>query len=54
MDGFANDAAVEKVAELLRNPKETRDIVETNFELGKKYFSLEVLEEKINAVFNNF
>jgi glycosyltransferase involved in cell wall biosynthesis len=54
MDGYANDAAVQKVSELLGKPGEARDMVETNFELGKKYFSLEVLEEKLEEVINNF
>jgi glycosyltransferase involved in cell wall biosynthesis len=54
MDGFANDAAVDKVTELLRESEKARAMVETNFELGKKYFSLDVLEQKLDEVINNF
>jgi mannosylglucosylglycerate synthase len=54
LDGSVNQNAVDWVIQLLKNPDEVRDMVETNFQLGEKYFSLEVLEAKLREVINNF
>jgi glycosyltransferase involved in cell wall biosynthesis len=54
LDGFVDPGAVEQVKTLLKKPDEIRDMVETNFRLGDKYFSFAVLEEKLREVINNF
>ncbi len=46
------DAKVKKMAEIIYNPELAREIGEYNFELGKKYFSFEVLEEKLTELFS--
>jgi glycosyltransferase involved in cell wall biosynthesis len=54
LDGFVDPGAVEQVKALINKPDEVRDMVETNFQLGDKYFSFTVLEEKLREVINNF
>jgi glycosyltransferase involved in cell wall biosynthesis len=54
LDGFVDPGAVEQVKALINKPDEVRDMVETNFQLGDKYFSFIVLEEKLREVINNF
>ncbi len=44
------DEKVEQMREIIYNDKLNREIGEYNFELGKKYFSYEVLEEKLNQL----
>lgn len=45
------DEAVNEICEIISNDKLRKEIVEYNFELGKKYFSYEVLEEKLSELF---
>ena len=42
---------VEQMAEIIYDPKLCAEIGEFNFELGKKHFSYQVLEEKLNSLF---
>ena len=42
-----SDEAVQDVHDLLHSPREQRDWVEHNFELGRRHFSYQVLEEKL-------
>ena len=46
------DTKVKKMAEIIYNPDLAKEIGEYNFELGKKYFSYEVLEEKLTQLFS--
>ena len=46
------DEKVEQMREIIYNEKLNREIGEYNFELGKKHFSYEVLEEKLNQLIN--
>ncbi len=50
-DSILTDEKVRQMAEIIYNPQRCREIGEYNFELGKKYFSYEVLEEKLNTLF---
>ncbi|MGW8250395.1 MAG: glycosyltransferase [Anaerolineales bacterium] len=54
LDGFVNDAAVEKTRDLLADPAERERIVEKNYHLANEYFSLEVLEQKLQDILKNF
>ena len=45
------DEAVTEVDRIIHNPTLQAEIAEHNFELGRKYFSFEVLEQKLQAVF---
>ncbi|MFO8235138.1 MAG: glycosyltransferase family 4 protein [Bacteroidales bacterium] len=45
------DEKVNQMAEIIYNEKLNREIGEYNYHLGKKYFSYEVLEEKLQTLF---
>ncbi len=47
MEEFVSPSVVKKIAEVLRNEDRRREMVEKNYELAKKHFSYEVLEEKL-------
>ncbi len=50
-DGHLTNEKVQQMSDIIYDPKRCKEIGEFNFELGKKYFSYEVLEEKLNALF---
>lgn len=54
IDGFVDDQAVENARYLIKNPSECQKIAEKNYELAKKHFSFEVLENKLDLLFENF
>ena len=45
------DEAVTEIDRIIHNPTLQAEIAEHNFDLGRKHFSLEVLEQKLQAVF---
>ena len=47
IDGYVTEDAVEKTRALLEDEKLCREMVETNFFLGKKYYSYNVLNDKL-------
>lgn len=49
-DSIVNETALKEMYSILLDPILQRDIAEFNFELGKKYFSYEVLEEKLRIL----
>jgi len=51
IEGSVTDEAVEEVCHLLEDERERREITERNFQLGKRYYSLEVLEGKLRELF---
>jgi glycosyltransferase involved in cell wall biosynthesis len=50
-NNLTNDK-VKKMADIIYDPKRCREIGEFNYDLGKKYFSFDVLEEKLSGLFN--
>ncbi len=46
------DVMVKKMADILYDPARCKEIGEYNFNIGKKYFSYDVLEEKLTELFN--
>jgi hypothetical protein len=54
IDGYLSDAAVRQVEEVLRNPERRRQMVERNFELGRKYFSYSVLKRGLSTLLTSF
>ncbi len=52
-DNILTDEAVKKIDEIIHKPKLAREISEFNFELGKKYFSYNVLEQKLFYLFHH-
>ncbi len=51
-DNNLTDDAVEEAREILTKPDLQKEIAEYNFNLGKKHFSYEVLEEKLSELFD--
>lgn len=50
-DSQLTDDKVKQMAEVIYNPDLAKEIGEYNFELGKKHFSYDVLEEKLTELF---
>jgi len=50
-NNLTNDK-VKKMADIIYNPERCREIGEFNYDLGKKYFSFDVLEEKLSELFS--
>ena len=47
IDGYVTDTAVEKTRALIEDPRLREEMVENNYALGKKFYSYEVLHEKL-------
>lgn len=54
MDGYLKQNALKQVKEVLLNPEIREAMVEKNFELGKKYFSYNVLKKGLSALLTSF
>ncbi|OQX85728.1 hypothetical protein B6D60_07365 [candidate division KSB1 bacterium 4484_87] len=52
-DGILTEDAIREIDKIIHDPKLAREIAEYNFELGKKYFSYEVLEQKLFYLFSS-
>lgn len=50
IDGYVTNYAAEQVQNLLDDPKEQKRMTDINFELGKKYYSYEVLRRKLRLI----
>jgi len=50
IDGYVNNYAVSQVRNLLNDPELRREMTDTNYKLGKKYYSYEVLRNKLRTV----
>ena len=53
-DNQLTDQAVREIDEIIHNPGMASEIGEYNFHLGKKYFSYNVLEQKLFYLFSSF
>ena len=51
-DNNLTDDMVKKMSDIIYDPDRCREIGEFNYNLGKKYFSFDVLEEKLSSLFN--
>lgn len=49
-DNDLNDSKLEEMKEIIYNPNLAREVAEYNFKLGKKYFSYDTLEEKLEEL----
>ena len=47
IDGYVTDDTIARTRELIENPRLREEMVETNYALGKQYFSYEVLHDKL-------
>ena len=54
LDGFVDDRVIDQVIQFVKSPKGANDMVEHNFAVASKHFSLEVLEEKLRKVMASF
>ncbi len=54
IDGYLTHKAVREVEKVLLDPERLREMVETNFELGKKYFSYTILKKGLSALLTSF
>jgi glycosyltransferase involved in cell wall biosynthesis len=54
LDGFVDEAAVEKTRELLNDPEQVRVMAEKNYAIAQEHFSLEVLERKLKELLASF
>ncbi|MBC8183599.1 glycosyltransferase family 4 protein [candidate division KSB1 bacterium] len=52
-DNKLTDQAVKEIDEIIHNPKLAKEIADYNFDLGKKYFSYKVLEQKLFYLFHH-
>ena len=50
-DSKLTNEKVQKMSDIIYNPERCKEIGEFNFELGKKHFSYDILEEKLNQLF---
>ena len=50
-NGMLTNKKVQQMSDIIYNPKRCLEIGEYNFNLGKKYFSYDVLEEKLKSLF---
>jgi glycosyltransferase involved in cell wall biosynthesis len=51
-DAVLTDEAVAEIDSIIHDEERCREIAEYNFELGKKYFTFEVLEERLSSLFD--
>ena len=51
-DNQLTDEAIAEVDEILHNPELRKEIAEHNFQLGREHFSYEVLQEKLEELFD--
>lgn len=54
LDGFVDDDAVSRTKALLNDSEQVEVMAKKNYELAQAHFSLEVLEQKLKAVIENF
>jgi glycosyltransferase involved in cell wall biosynthesis len=54
MDGYLNHKNVQKVKDVLESPERREKMVNTNFEIAKKYFSYDRLRRWLNLLLTNF
>lgn len=54
LDGFVDDAAVERTKELLKDTAEVARMAKKNYQIAQAHFSYEVLEKKLQAIIDQF
>jgi glycosyltransferase involved in cell wall biosynthesis len=52
IDGFVTNYTVEQVQNLLNDPAEQKRMTDINYDLGKKYYSYDVLRSKLRLILN--
>ncbi len=50
LDGFVDEHAIEETRRLLKDQSQVREMAEKNYQLGREFFSFQVLEEKLKQI----
>lgn len=53
LDDYVDSQAVELTKKVLETPVLAKEMVEHNYELGKRYYSYSVLRQKLKALLSN-
>ena len=53
MDGYVTDEVVKKIKHILKHPEERRKLVNNNYELAYRFFSYEVLKQRLGTIISN-
>ena len=53
MFGYVTDEVVKEITHILKHPEERRKLVNNNYELASRFFSYEVLEQKLRTIISN-
>ena len=53
IDGYVTNYTVEQVERLLKSPEKIKKMTDTNYDLGKKYYSYDVLRRKLRLILNS-
>jgi len=53
-DSILTDESIKNMAEIIYNPKLNKEIGEYNWVIGKKHFSYDTLQEKLEEIINRF
>jgi len=54
MNNYVNDDVILKIKEVLENPSRRKEMVEKNFKIASKYFSYEILQQRLKTLLLNF
>ena len=54
MDTYITDQDIKKVERILEDPEFRNNMVEKNFELGRKFFSYDILVTKLKTILLNY
>ncbi len=54
LNGYITRKVIEQVREVINNPQYREEMVNHNYELGKKFFSYSVLRRKLRSLITNF
>jgi glycosyltransferase involved in cell wall biosynthesis len=52
LDDYITDSSIRLTQQILASPQKTNDLVEHNYELGKRYYSYRVLRAKLSILFS--
>jgi glycosyltransferase involved in cell wall biosynthesis len=52
LDEYITDSSIRLTQQILADPEKTKDLVEHNYELGRRYYSYQLLRDKLNILFS--
>ena len=53
LDGFVDDASVNRTRQLIKDKASVREMTEQNYRIAQEYFSLEVLASRLKRLLNS-